>query len=331
MKRRMLGRTGVDLSILGFGCGAVGGLMVRGSPADQERAVARALELGINFFDTAALYGNGASETNLGRVLKTLRPEIFLSTKFTILPADHGRIGAAVTSSIEASLKRLDRDRVDLLQLHNRIALGGADRPLAPAIVLEEVVPALDRLRRDGKIRFCGITALGETPQLHQVVDARAFDTAQICYNLLSPSAGGPLPPGFPAQDFGGLLERARAAGMGTIGIRVLAGGALSGSETRHPIGLPTIEPIASGADYRADVARARQLQNLIDEGHAASLIEAALRFVIANEAMTTVLVGTSTIEQLETAVAAVEKGPLSRAALERLAQLWRGFAQSGG
>src|SRR5476651_1839584 len=116
MEQRVLGRTGVKLSALGFGCGAVGGLMVRGDAADQERAVARALELGINFFDTAAAYGDGESETNLGRVLKTLRPEVFVSTKFTILPTDRGAIPAAVAASLDASLRRLGRDRVDLLQ-----------------------------------------------------------------------------------------------------------------------------------------------------------------------------------------------------------------------
>ena len=70
MERRKLGRTGLDVSLLGFGCGAVGGLMTKGAAADQERAIARAVELGINYFDTAQMYGDGESEKNLGRVLK---------------------------------------------------------------------------------------------------------------------------------------------------------------------------------------------------------------------------------------------------------------------
>jgi aryl-alcohol dehydrogenase-like predicted oxidoreductase len=327
MEQRVLGRTGAKLSVLGFGCGAVGGLMVRGSAADQERAVARALELGINFFDTAAAYGDGDSEKNLGRVLKALRPNIFLSTKFTVLQDDRGRIGAAVAASLEASLKRLGRAQIDLLQLHNRIARDGRDRALDAEIVLGEVVPALEALRRQGKIRFFGITGLGETPDLHRVVDARAFDTAQICYNLLNPSAGGALPQGLPGQDFAGLLDRAQAAGMGTIGIRVLAGGALSGAETRHPLGIQNLEPIASGADYRTDVAHAKRFAALVRKGHARSIIEAALRFAIANQAMAAVLVGYSTIEQLEYAAACINKGALSPAALGDLADLWRGFA----
>lgn len=327
MEQRVLGRTGASLSVLGFGCGAVGGLMVRGAPADQERAVARALELGINYFDTAAAYGDGASETNLGRVLAKLRPEIFLSTKFTVRPEDRGHIREAVAASLERSLGRLGREQVDLLQLHNRIASGGNDRPLDPATVLDEVVPALDRLRQQGKIRFFGITALGDTPALQRVVEARAFDTAQVCYNLLNPSAARAVPPGFPAQDFRNLLDLAQTAGMGTIGIRVLAGGALSGVETRHPIAMASVAPIASGPDYRADVARARRFEALVAAHYVGSTVEAALRFAISNPAMTTVLIGTSTLQELEIAAAAIEKGPLPTAALDRLDGIWRHIA----
>src|SRR5215831_10017378 len=74
METRLFGRTGLRLSLLGFGCGAVGGLMVRGDAADQERTIARALAAGVNYFDTAVQYGDGESEKNLGRVLQKLKP-----------------------------------------------------------------------------------------------------------------------------------------------------------------------------------------------------------------------------------------------------------------
>jgi aryl-alcohol dehydrogenase-like predicted oxidoreductase len=316
MEMRKLGRTGVEVSVLGFGCGAVGGIMVRGSPADQERAVARALEAGITFFDTAPSYGNGLSETHLGRVLKTVKPEIFLATKVTVRPEDKRDIAGAVARSLDESLKRLQRDRVDLLQLHNRIAASGDDRPLDTKTVIEEVAPALDALKRAGKIRFAGITALGDTGLLHRVVDSKAFDTAQVCFNLLNPSAAMPLPKDLPAQDFSGLATKARDAGMGRIGIRVFAGGALSGSVERHPTGVPEVPPIASGPDYATDVRNAHRFDALVRDGHAGSLIEAALRFAISSDALSTVLVGTSTLEQLEAAIAAVGRGRLSPAAL---------------
>jgi aryl-alcohol dehydrogenase-like predicted oxidoreductase len=327
MEKRIFGRTGLELSVLGFGCGAVGGLMVRGNPADQERAVARAVELGINYFDTAAMYGNGESERNLGRVLKSLRPEIVVGTKVRIPDSERGRIGAAVAESLEASLSRLQREHVDLFQLHNHIADTAEDGALTPQTVLDEVVPAFERLRRDGKTRFLGITAVGDTAALERVVGARAFDSAQVPYNMLNPSPGAVLPANYPAHDFANLLARTRAAEMGVIAIRVLAAGALSGSEARHPLGSPSVAPIASGSDYKRDVGRAQRLSPLVAEGFADSLVEAAIRFAIANQAVTTALVGYSTLDQLEYAAAAVAKGPLPQTALDRLAALQRSFA----
>src|SRR6516225_6495540 len=280
MERRKLGRTGLDVSVPGFGCGAVGGLMVRGSPADQERAVARAIELGINYFDTAAMYGNGESERNLGRVMKSLKPDIHVGTKVRIPAGERNRVAAAVTQSLEASLQRLQLERMDLFQLHNHITWDGRDSDLTPEIVLGEVVPAFERLREQGKTRFFGITAVGDTPALHQVADARAFHTAQVSYNLLNPSPGSTVASGYPAHDFGNLLAHARAASMGVIAIRVLAAGALSGVETRHALGSPSVEPIGSGSAYRIDVDRAQRLEPLVREGYADSLIELAVRFV---------------------------------------------------
>src|SRR5215470_14436490 len=107
MQRRTFGRTGIKVAVLGFGCGAVGGLMVRGAPQDQERTVARAVELGINYFDTAASYGNGESERNLGRVLAALKPDVLVGTKVGVPAAERGRIGAAIARSLEESLRRL--------------------------------------------------------------------------------------------------------------------------------------------------------------------------------------------------------------------------------
>jgi L-galactose dehydrogenase/L-glyceraldehyde 3-phosphate reductase len=326
METRRLGRTGLEVSVLGFGCGAVGGLMVRGAPADQERAVARAVELGINYFDTAAMYGNGESERNLGRVMKSLKPDIRVGTKVRVPAADRSRIAAAVTASLEASLQRLQLDRVDLFQLHNHITEEGRDSDLTPEIVLGEVVPAFERLREQGKTRFYGITAVGDTSALQRVVDVRAFDTAQVSYNMLNPSAGTAVAAGYPAHNYGNLLARTKAADMGVINIRVLAAGALSGTEERHPLGSPSVEPIGSGGNYRTDAERARRLEPLIREGHAESLIEASLRFVIANDAVSTVLVGYSPMEQLEYAARSIEKGPLSRDALARLASLQSAF-----
>lgn len=326
MEYRTLGRTGLRVSALGFGCGNVGGLMIRGTPAERERAVARAIELGINYFDTAPSYGDGQSETNLGLVLKALRPDVHVGTKFRVDPGDRRDVPGAIARSLEASLRRLGLERVDLFQCHNQIVPTTAGSALPAAVLLGEVVPALGKLRAQGKIRFLGITALGDTEALHQVIDAGVLDTAQVAFNLLNPSAGTEVPAGFPAHDFRRLLDRARTRQVGVIVIRALAAGALSGTLDRHPVAVPAVDPIASGPDYAADVDRAQALAPLMTEGHVADLVEASLRFPLTSSAVSTVLLGYSSLDHLEMAAAAVAKGPLSSAALDRLTAIWRSF-----
>ncbi|MBI3497497.1 MAG: aldo/keto reductase [Proteobacteria bacterium] len=328
MEKRQFGRTGLGLGVLGFGCGSVGGLMVRGTPKDQERAVARALAAGVTYFDTAVQYGNGASETNLGRALKSLKATgAVVGTKVRVGPDERRGIGAAVTKSLEGSLKRLGMERVDIFHLHNPIAHAESEESLTAKQVLEEVAPAFEALRQQGKVRHLGITAVGDTASLQEVIDAGRFESAQIVYNMLNPSAATSLSGTYPAQDYGRLLEHTQRSGVGVIGIRVLAGGALSGTAERHPIASPPPQPIGSANDYDADLGRARRLKPLIDAGFAASLAEAAIRFAISELRMGTILVGIATPEQFEGALAAAEKGPLPKAALDRLAELQRGFA----
>ena len=328
METRRFGRTGMQISVLGFGCGAVGGLMVLGDARDQERTIARALDAGVNYFDTAVQYGNGESEKNLGRILQALKPtNAIVGTKVRLPSGDFGRIADAVTKSLEGSLSRLRRDRVDIFHLHNAITERGGGESLSVDQVLGDVVPAFERLRDAGKTRFLGLTAVGETASLQRLIDARAFDSAQVVYNMLNPSAAIGLPTNYPAQDYGRLLNRTSAAGTGVIAIRVLAGGALSGSADRDPIASPPPEPIGSAFTYEADLERARRLMPLVQDGFAENLAEAATRFTLSHPAVRTILVGMATPQQFEHALAAVEKGPLPPAALERIAQLRTAFA----
>ena len=328
MQLRNFGRTKMQLSVLGFGCGAVGGFMVRGDAAEQERVVARALAAGVNYFDTAVQYGNGESEKNLGRVLRKLKPaHAIVGTKVRLPPDDFGRITEAVATSLEGSLARLGRDHADIFHLHNPITATGGGTALSVRQVLDDVVPAFERLRKQGKIRFLGMTAVGDTAALNAVIDARVFDSAQVVTNMLNPSASEPLPQNYPAQDYERMFDHTQAAGTGVVGIRVLAGGALSGSTERHPIAGPAPEPIGSAMSYDADVDRARRLMPLVKEGFAASLTEAATRFALSHPAMGTILVGMATPQQFEDALAAAEKGPLPPAALDRLSALRQPFA----
>jgi len=319
MQRRRLGRTGLDVSVLGYGAGAVGGLMTKGEARDQERAVARAMEAGINYFDTAALYGNGESERNLGRVLKALKADVIVGTKFRLKAADRAHVADSVARSMEESLARMGRDHVDLFQLHNPLVARDADDRMAIDIALDEVAPALEKLRKAGKTRFIGFSGVGETAALHRAIESKLFDTVQVVYNALNPSAGEPMPKGAPGQDYGRLLDKTKAVDMGTIIIRALAGGALAGTAERHPLAMQVVDPIGSAPDFAGDVARARGLEPLVKEAGASSLAELAQRFVISHPGVHTMLVGYSTLDQLDTAIAAVSKGPLSEGVLKRL------------
>lgn len=325
MQRRKLGRTGLEVSVLGFGCGTVGGLMTQGDPRDQERAVARALELGINYFDTAAQYGEGKSEANLGRVLAVLKPDVIVATKCKAPNLESGRIGPAIAASLEASLRRLGRTHVDLLQLHNAITERERPGTLTPAQVLEEVVPALQRLVAEGKTRFFGMTALGETSPLMRLVDSGSFFTAQIPLNLLNPSPAHAMPAGYPAQDYQLMLDHMAAVGMGGVGIRVMAGGALS-TDTPHSLAKPSVDPMGSGSSFANDKARAARFEALVREGHATSLAEAAIRYTIASPRISTVLLGLSDPAQLDGAMRAAAAGPLSPEGMALAARLQHGM-----
>lgn len=310
MEYRLLGRTGLRISRLGFGCGNLGGLMVRGTAADQERGVARALELGITYFDTAPMYGEGESEANLGRVLSVLRPDIVLATKAPAPPEHRGRLGTAIRASADASLRRLRRERVDVFQLHTAVTLAGGNGTLDIGTVIDEVIPAFEGLRQAGKIGFYGFSGTGEAAALPPLIDTGSFDVFQVIYNMLNPSAGDAGAPRV-GPNYDNILARAAAQGMGAVAIRVLGGGALSGAASRHPVAAQHVVPMGTNSDYGADVAFAQRFLTLVDEGRVASLPEAALRFVIGNPAISTALVGFSDIAQIEAAVTAVNQGAL--------------------
>ena len=331
MEHRQFGRTGLEVSALGFGCGAVGGLLVNGDRKEMLRVVARALDLGITYFDTARSYGDGVSETNLGLVLEALKPDVLVGTKVQLGVADLDDIEQAIVASVDGSLKRLRRDRIDLLQLHNGIAL--QRRPERSWIGIDDLAPAVrafQELQRQGKIRYWGINGLGETEGLHQVVASVPTASSQCCFNLLNPSAGVPAPAGFPYQNYRQLIDTAAAHQIGVIAIRVLAGGAFSGSLARHLNAAQAVEPLGSGQTFAQDVDRSRRFDVLVKEGHVDNLIEAAIRFVLGKAQVSTALIGISDLEQLERAVDYSSKGALPAEALERLWQLWTDDAVPG-
>jgi aryl-alcohol dehydrogenase-like predicted oxidoreductase len=224
MEYRVLGRTGARVSALGFG-GAPAGLTnylaawdagSAESRSSVERAVRRALDLGITYFDTAPGYGGGISEELFGRALRADRERVFLATKTPRGAWDP----AGVRAALEESLRRLGTDRVDLLQFH-----GGWLGPEDAAAVLEAGgLETYERLRQEGKVRFLGFTCEGQTGAAERLIESGRFDTLMIAYNLCYQGPGA-----YRNRDLPPLtaLSLARAQGMGVLTMRTLTSGVL--------------------------------------------------------------------------------------------------------
>jgi L-galactose dehydrogenase/L-glyceraldehyde 3-phosphate reductase len=321
VEQRPLGRTGLTVSALGFGCGSVGGLMVRGDPFEQRRAVAHALNAGVTYFDTAPGYGDGRSEENLGRTLRELDAwdRVVVGTKVRLTPEDRADPPRAIGRSLERSLRLLGRDRIDLLQLHNQLSEGGEGGGLPEEELLGPVAVALQQAVATGLVRHVGITGLGDAAVVRRAVRSGRFATVQAYFNAINPSAGFAGVAGG-GHDFGGFIDDAGTAGVGVIAIRVLAAGALSGSEERapnaSPIGGAALIP---GAGFQEDVTRARRLAAVATELGLDSPIELGLRFALTKPGISTALVGVSDLGQLEQAVRWAERGPLPPDTVRRI------------
>jgi L-galactose dehydrogenase/L-glyceraldehyde 3-phosphate reductase len=329
-EQRPLGSTGLSVSALGFGCGAVGGLMVRGDPAEQRQAIARALEAGITYFDTAAQYGDGASEQHLGQVMAELNgwSRVVVGTKVRLRAEEASAPAAAIRASVEASLRRLGRSHVDVLHLHNPIELTGSERgALDLENVLGEVAEGLQAVKDAGLARHTGFTGLGDSAALHEVVMAEPFETVQSYFNVLNPSAGYTGQTGG-EQDFEGLIDAAARAGRGVIVIRVLAAGAVTAVAQRPTNAGDPGSGLAGGSSYADDVARARGLGQVAEQYGMEGTVELALRFGLSKPGVSTVLVGYSNLAQLDDAIRYAARGPLSTEAIAAVLEQASGLAR---
>ncbi len=307
LPKRLLGRTSIALSPIAFGAGPVPALLTReGSHAAQLPTIARALEAGINWFDTAATYGEGRSETHLGAALRALGAvqSVHVATKVRLEACDLDDIQGAITRSLRGSLARLGLPRVTLLQLHNSITTRRGDQPtsITPRDVLEHVVPAMECLRRDGVVGEMGLTALGELPSLSQVLRGARWATAQVCCNLLD----------VPAP----LLSLCAQTGTAVLAIRVLAGGALAGQPPSDHTRTTRFFPLHR---YEQDARLSERLATLLPAGM--SLPEAAIRAVTGRTDVASAIIGFASPEQVDEAVRFAAEGPLPPGLLELLQQ----------
>ena len=332
MNRRRFGRTGIEISELTLGAGFVGGLLIHATDDEKRACIGACLEAGVNWIDTAAAYGDGASEKALNWLLAELpadeRP--YLSTKFRLDTERRGNFGDQVRASLEASLARLGRDRVDLLTLHNPLA----PEPGSGTLSLDEalaVADHLERLRGEGLFDHAGFTALGDGPTVRAAVESDGFDVAQVYYNLLNPTAGIDLPGGdgdgpgassWSSTDFGGLLAACTAHDVGVMNIRILAAGVLA-TDVRHG----REAPITANAEMETEEARARAIRAALGDRGAETRAQTAIRFGLAHPAVSTIVFGVAELTHVREALAAPGYGPLDEDVFAALHRAWVGDA----
>jgi len=314
MKYRLLGRTSLSVSEVGVGGAGIG--QVWGATTDAEciRLVRRAVELGINFFDTSPMYGRGKSEEILGLGLDGLRNRVYVATKVRLQTAeDLADMAGAVRRSVEQSLRRLRTDHVDVLQIHHQLgpeggqylAAVGPPPRYAYRLTVErglELGHAMQRVVEEGKARFLGITAWDGYPEVIEALLASGvFHTAQILYNLLNRTAASAPPSGFDDVDQGRAIEVARRNDIGIICIRAHAAGALTDKLDRK---------VAPESEVARDFARSRELRHSKKEA-CATLSQAALRFCLDNPHIATVVPGIKNVAELEESAACSGLPPL--------------------
>src|SRR5262245_8812168 len=192
MRKAIFGRTGLEISEIVLGGGVTGGILINADEATRFNALRRAIMGGINWIDTAPIYGNGASEETIGRHLESLVPRPQVSTKVRLETEDMESIPTAILRSLEASLTRLRLQKVELLQLHNHIGTTLGERV---AVSVEQVLgrggvaDTFDKLKSHGLIQAAGITVAGDTQACLEVINSGRFDAAQVYYNMINPSA----------------------------------------------------------------------------------------------------------------------------------------------
>ena len=319
MRHRDFGRTGIKVSEVIFGGGNVGGLIIQKDDATRREAIRRTLAGGINWFDTAAMYGSGKSEEALGWLLPESGAKPYLSTKFQLDVSNLTDIPGQIEQRLRESLTRLKRASVDLLQLHNRIGSKPGGRVLTPEHILGKhgVADGLDRLREKGLIRHMGITAIGETDRVCEVIGSGRFDSAQVYYNLLNPSAGRSMPKAWTGHDMHGIIDACRAHGVAVMAIRIFAAGVIA---TDERTGRESV--LVSDTSVAEDERKTKAVFEAIGTGHG-TRAQVALRFVLANPEVSCAIIGAAELHHIDEALQAAAMGPLPPDVISRLDALY--------
>ena len=317
-----LGRTGLRVSRAGFGGGGIGQVWGATTVEESVKAIHRALELGINFFDVAPGYGNGKAEEVLGIALEGRRDEAVVATKVRLRADQMDDVRGAVARSVENSLRLLRMDSVDVLHVHNRFTerRGEVTDSLSSEDALGPVLDAYRLMQEVGKTRFIGISAMDHhIPAMHRILESGEYDTVLAYYNLLNTTAQEPPPPGTPLIDQGQIIPLAKSQNMGVIGIRSHAAGALTPQVDRD---------VAPGTLLAQDLASAQTL-GFFTDGPIKTLSQAAMVFSMMNRDIHTTVPGVKNVAEIEEIAACADLPPIPESHLKRLQELYeRGFQE---
>jgi aryl-alcohol dehydrogenase-like predicted oxidoreductase len=314
MQRRKLGRTGYQVSEISFGAWAIGGTWGEVDDAESLRALHRAVDVGVNFIDTADVYGDGRSERLVARLRKERREPLYVTTKAGRRLSPHTADGynlANLRGFVERSLRNLETESIDLLQLHC---------PPPEVYRRPEVFDALDQLVREGKLRFYGVSV----ESVDEAIAALAFpnvQSIQIIFNMFRPK---------PAET---LFARAAEAGVGIIARVPLASGLLTGKMTaqtkfdkddhrsfnRHGEAFDVGETF-SGVTFEEGLRAVEELRPLaLELAPGATLAQLALRWILMFPAVTCAIPGAKSPKQAEDNAGAAALPPLGEAAMARV------------
>ena len=283
-RQRTLGRTGLRISEIGFGCCAIGGGLhgtwEYGPTNDDDSlaALQKALELGCTFFDTADVYGNGHSEHLLGSIVRgSVRSKVIVATKVGYIPGNNTQdfSGRHLQQALEGSLLSLNTEYVDILQLHN---------PPPEILGDSELINTVDSIKRSGKARHVGVSVLHHT-HISACLDAGWVETVQVRYNLLD-------------LDSKFSLHKAAEAGLGVIAREPLANGCLCGIRGPDSVfGFNDFRSIWSRQHLLELHDRVEQIKKTVPAGQ--SFARHAISSVLEESALSVAIVGCKTVEHV--------------------------------
>lgn len=320
MEYRELGRTGWKISRVSFGAWAIGDAWGKVDDRESYAALNRAIDLGVNFFDTADVYGNGKSERLLGQLKKERTEKFYIATKAGRRLNPHvaeGYTNKNLTRFVERSLKNLQTDALDLVQLHC---------PPGPVYYMPETFHALDALQQAGKIRHYGVS-VEKVEEALKAIEYPNVQSVQIIFNLFRQR---------PADLF---LTLAKQKRVGVLARLPLSSGILSGKMSRATVFASDDHrqynrrgqsfdrgETFSGIDFETQLDAVERLRALVPRGM--TMAQFAIRWILMFDGITAAIPGAKRVSQVEENVAAVDLPPLGQSRMTRLRALYREMIQ---